>query len=222
MKRRDWPSAVTKLLSIGWTFLLVATGPSIAQETMFITGDNVGIGTDTPSEKLHVKDGNLLIEQAGAVTAELEFSANGFAWEIKNNPNTGRLTYFSPGGGAITAPFKFDRQAQENLFRVGVVAGDTVDINGKLVINGTDVTPDYVFDPDYPLESIEEHAAMMWQNRRLPALPGAEKDREEGVNVLAQSMAILEELEKAHIYIAQLNETIKELQAEVAQLKQQR
>ena len=138
--------------------LATAATAGSAQETMFVTGDKVGIGTDTPAEKLHVRDGNLTIEQSGAVTAQLKFAANGFSWQIKNNKNTGRLTFFSPGGGAATASFKFDRQAQENLFRVGVVAGDTVDINGRLVINGTDVTPDYVFDPDYPLESIEEHA----------------------------------------------------------------
>lgn len=200
---------------------LGTVAPGSAQETMFVTGDKVGIGTDTPAEKLHVKDGNLSIEQSGPVTAQLLFAANSLSWEIKLNQNTGRLTFFSPGGGASTASFKFDRQAQENLFRVGVVASDTVDINGKLVVNGTDLTPDYVFDPDYPLESIEEHAELMWANRRLPALPGARKDAEEGVDVVQQSMAILEELEKAHIYIAQLNASIKELRAEVERLKQQ-
>ncbi len=208
---------------LGFTglLMLVSATAGLAQDVVSVTGDKVGIGTSTPAEKLHVLDGNLTVEQSGAVSSILELSANSKSWEVKVNKNTGRMTFFSPGGGATTASFKFDRQAQENLFRVGVLAGDTVDINGKLVINGTDVTPDYVFDPAYPLESIEQHAELMWKNQRLPALPGAKRDEEEGVDVLRHSMAVLEELEKAHIYIAQLNSAVKELQAEIARLKQQ-
>ncbi len=214
------PHIVVLLGFVGVLTLTTAVA-GLAQETMYIDGNNVGIGTNTPAEKLHVRDGNLSVEQSGADPVHFGLSSNGESWEIRMNANNGRMTFTSPGGGAATSPFKFDRQAGENLFRVGVMAGDTVDINGKLVINGTDVTPDYVFAPDYPLESIEEHSALMWENRRLPALPGAARDEEDGVDVLQHSMAILEELEKAHIYIAQLNTAVKELQAEVARLKQQ-
>jgi hypothetical protein len=132
------------------------------------------------------------------------------------------LTFFSPGGGALTASFKFARQAQENLFRVGVLAGDTVDINGKLIINGMDITPDYVFEPDYALESIEEHADQMFRFKHLPALAGAAANEEGGVDVVKHQFGVLEELEKAHIYIAQLNATLEELRAEVAELKKQK
>jgi hypothetical protein len=175
---------------------------------------NIGMGTAVPTEKLHVKDGNLRVEQTATNrTAKIEFATELSSWEIKQNGQTGRLTYFSPSGGASGASFKFDTQAKENLFRIGVRAADTVDINGKLVINGTQVTPDYVFDPDYPLESIEEHAELMWKNKHLPALPGASKN-EEGVDIVQHQYGTLEELEKAHIYISQLNEELKELKSE--------
>ncbi len=168
-------------------------------------------GGSQVEEKLHVKDGNLKIEQTAAATsAILDFATASSSWEIKQNGDTGRLTFFSPGGGAITASFKFARQAQENLFRVGVVAADTVDINGKLVINGSQVTPDYVFDSDYRLESIEEHAEFMWKNKHLPALPGAAANEKGGVDIVSHQYGTLEELEKAHIYISQLNEQLKQ------------
>ena len=197
---------------------------ALAQNSMYITPDgDVGFGTDTPTEKVHILDGDLRVEQSDpGISSILKFATEGSEWEIKQNGDTGRLTFFSPGGGAITASFKFDRAAVENLFRVGVVAADTVDINGKLVINGSDVTPDYVFEPEYELESIEEHAKFMWDNKHLPAMKSAQENETEGVNVVAHQYGVLEELEKAHIYIAQMNEVVKELQEEVRRLKEAR
>ena len=185
----------------------------------------VGLGTSVPEQKLHIVDGNLKVEQTGTlVDAIIDFSTQNSGWEIKQNGTTGRLTFFSPGGGAVTASFKFDRAAQENLFRVGILAADTVDINGKLVINGSQVTPDYVFEKDYPLESIEEHSELMWKNKHLPALPGASAN-ENGVDIVSHQYGTLEELEKAHIYISQLNVKLKaqgeELSAQDEKMKNQ-
>ncbi len=182
---------------------------------------HVGLGTQIPQDKLHVLNDNLRIEQANATdNAQLNFIANGNTWEIKNNKDTGRLTFFAPGGGATTASFKFDRQAQENLFRVGVVGGDTVDINGNLVVTGT-ITPDYVFTPEYALESIEDHAAYMWQHQHLPAVQAGKVNAQgQGlINVGARSQGMLEELEKAHIYIEQLHEKATSRDTEIEALK---
>jgi hypothetical protein len=173
-------------------------------------GGLVGVGTNDPAENLHVKDGNFKVEQTDeSVSAVMTLATANSGWEIKQNGITGRMTFFSPGGGATTASFKFDRAAQENLLRVGVLAGDTVDINGKLVINGSNVTPDYVFAEGYNLESIEDHAEFMWKHKHLPALPGAAAN-ENGVDIVGHQYGTLEELEKAHIYISQLDERLKQ------------
>lgn len=63
---------------------------------------------------------------------------------------------------------------------------------------------------DYLIESIESHAEFMWQKKHLPAVPGVQYD-ESGLEVLevgAHRRGILEELEKAHVYIEQHNKTI--------------
>ncbi len=191
----------------GGAIFLIAKGAPGASLWIKDTG-YIGIGTGFPSEKLHVYNGNLRIEQIGADNhATLNFVANGNTWEIKNNKDTGRLTFFAPGGGATTASFKFDRSATENLFRVGVLGASTVDINGDLVVTGTISNPDYVFTQDYALESIDAHAAYMWQHHHLPAV-GAGQINAQGqamVNVATRSQGMLEELEKAHIYIEQLH-----------------
>ncbi len=206
----------------GGAIFLISKGAPDSSLRIKDTG-HIGLGTLFPSEKLHVYNGNLRIEQIGADNhATLNFVANGNTWEIKNNKDTGRLTFFSPGGGATTASFKFDRAATENLFRVGVLGSSTVDINGDLVVTGTLSNPDYVFTPEYALESIDDHAAYMWENKHLPAV-GAGQVNAQGkpmVNVATRSQGMLEELEKAHIYIEQLHGETEALKGEVTALKE--
>ena len=73
------------------------------------------------------------------MNAAISFATADSNWLIQQNGFTGHLTFFSPGGGATIASFKFDRQAQKNLFRLGLRGADIVDINGRLVINGTEL-----------------------------------------------------------------------------------
>ena len=99
-----------------------------------------------------------------------------------------------------------------------------VGTQGSVWVNGVQAHPDYVFEPDYPLESIENHAAFMWREKHLPAVPKAQKDTDgqASVELIAQQGGILEELEKAHIYIATLNEQLKTQQERLEVLEAQR
>ena len=78
---------------------------------------------------------------------------------------------------------------------------------------------DGVFSPDFEVESIEEHAARMWGNSFLPAVgptaPGAP------FNVPEKVGGILNELEKAHIYIEQLHQRNDELEAEQQEVREE-
>ena len=105
--------------------------------------------------------------------------------------------------------------AGSNLVRVS----ETLWVMGKLYV-GTPAmeVPDYVFAPTYKLDSIEEHSKLMWDNKRLPAMPQIEK-AEDGTHVLevaSQQNGLLEELEKAHIYIEQLNIRMKALEQKIS------
>ena len=81
---------------------------------------------------------------------------------------------------------------------------------GSLTTNGPSCSSgcDRVYDPAFERESIEEHAASMWTSRHLPAVgstePGTPMDLSE------KTGGILHELEMAHIYIEQLNDSIKQ------------
>jgi len=103
-----------------------------------------------------------------------------------------------------------------------VSGGDIQVTGGSFIDDGTTLNvPDYVFEPDYKLESIEEHAEYMWQEKHLPAVKSAkELNDSNGYNMAERREQILEELGKAHVYIAQLHDTIKELKAENSETKE--
>lgn len=104
--------------------------------------------------------------------------------------------------------------------RVGIgtqAPAGTLDVNGGIFQRGGVLHADYVFEEGYQLESIEEHSDYMWQERHLKAVPKVSVDENgiESLEIGAHRKGILEELEIAHLYIEQLNERIKALEAKV-------
>ncbi len=94
------------------------------------------------------------------------------------------------------------------------------DVNGTIFQRGSQIHADYVFEPDYELESIGEQAARMWGERHLPAVPPRQTDAEghEIVETGNHQRGILEELEKAHIYIEQLQRRLENRGRQIEEL----
>jgi len=94
-----------------------------------------------------------------------------------------------------------------------------LDVNGKIYQRGAQLHADYVFQPGYDLESIDERGLSMWTNHHLPAVPATTWD-ENGNEVLElgqHQRGILEELEKAHIYILSLHKRLEALESTIGQ-----
>ncbi len=187
-------------------------GQTQAQGVLFVVDDKVGVGTDTPDQEFDV-------EAAGPNVRLTNTGSGGGIFDFRMNANTGRFTFTDDPNG-MRNPFKIGTNADNNLFKVGTTASNQVDITGNLVVTGT-ISPDYVFLPEYELESIEDHATMMWENRHLPAVGAGQTDHKGRglVNVGQRSQGMLEELEKAHIYIEQLNSSLKEKDGQIADLE---
>ncbi|MHC4559480.1 MAG: hypothetical protein ACYTFW_17960 [Planctomycetota bacterium] len=96
-----------------------------------------------------------------------------------------------------------------------------LDVNGSIYQRGSSLHADYVFEPDYQLESIDEHSEFMWMNKHLKAIPKSEVDEggREILEVGAHRKGIVEELEKAHIYIEQLHNRLKKLEEKEAEMQ---
>lgn len=233
------------LMFLGALALIFLTQPAEAQGTLFVEGDSVGIGTATPANLLHVEGttGELRVTSTGTDNKDhatlFLHVAGGFGtqYRIRANNVTGSLEIKEPAGAG--AAMKFRVGAANNSFvvapgdsgfaRVGIgtpnpngASGEhTLDVDGAIFQRGSVLHADYVFEPDYELESIEEHAELMWENKHLPAVPSRTVDENgrEIVEIGAQRVGMLEELEKAHIYIAQLHERNAELAERISRLE---
>ena len=109
-------------------------------------------------------------------------------------------------------------------YRVGIGTTNPqgeLDVNGSIYQRGSVLYADYVFEPDYELESIDKHSEFMWQNKHLKGIPKAKVDEngQEIIEVGAHRKGIVEELEKAHIYIKQLHKQNKALETRLVKLE---
>lgn len=143
-------------------------------------------------------------------------------------------------GTTLGAIFSFDRtnavyrdlNLNDKMFIVGssgnVGIGTTapagkLDVNGSIFQRGVQLFADYVFEPSYTIESIKDHAAFMWNNKHLPAVGARQVDEQgrEFVEIGARMRGMLEEIEKAHIYISTLNDSIAQKDTELSKLAKQ-
>jgi hypothetical protein len=197
--------------------------PNAPTSSIFVEGTtgDIGLGTESPDAPLDIqRSSNPRLRLTNTQ------SGTGNIWEITSADNSGRLNFTNVTNGNI--PIKVDDLASNNLLKLGLNGTpNRVDITGSLFINNIDNSnPDYVFEPEYNLESIEEHASYMWKNKHLPAVgPGVDDENGKAIiNVANRSQGILEELEKAHLYIEQLHMRInneKESRLEVNNKQQQ-
>ncbi len=184
-------------------------------------GGNVGIGDSSPDASLNVErsDGSaqVLIEETnGTQTGRdmLVLTNNGNPQIRLNNEGSVNLSWTIGAGSNFTV--KNDS---------GTVVS-RLSPTGDLIINGSITTAggvcgggcDLVFDPETKIESISEHALLMWTNSYLPAVgPTVENTP---INLTQKTGGMLNELEKAHIYIEQLHKRLGKVEVEHTELKQ--
>lgn len=160
---------------------------------------DIGLGTDSPSEKLEIRDsGNVRF----AMTA---IGGDADTWVF--NHNAGQNAFIINYADSPTAVSEFKLSQ----------AGDLT-ISGSLTTQGTTCSGgcDAVFTPEYDLPSIEEHAEAMWKNKFLPGV--GQTIENEPFNLTVKTGGMLNELEKAHIYIEQLHNRLEKLEAKMAKV----
>ena len=83
------------------------------------------------------------------------------------------------------------------------VSGGDIRVKGGLFIDdGTSLSaPDYVFEEDYPLMSIEELSQYIAQEKHLPGVPTAQEITDGGLNLSEFQMTLLEKIEELTLYV---------------------
>lgn len=198
---------------------------------------NVGIGTTTPNGPLHVESGMSIANsghfdnrEAPLVVGDADGDGSGACLLIDGNQIEQATGYklsinaISPedvvmvvGGGDVgigtnTPAYKLD------------VNGD-INVSGSYNVkkNGVNYShPDYVFEPDYKLMSLDDLKKYVTTHKHLPNVISADEVRaNDGFKLDELLIQMLEKIEEQTLYILQLEEKTKEvneLKAEVAQL----
>lgn len=200
---------------------------AMAQGVLYVNNNKVGIGVPLPEFLLHL----VRADGGGAgFKVETQNAVANVNWFFQQNPVTGAflITPFEGGFAPLQVfPGPGDLIQGTMVLRSGRVGIGTnapvgkLDVNGAIYQRGAVLHADYVFDDEYQLESIDEHAKYMWEKKHLPAVGGAtySEDGTAYVELGQRSRAVLEELEKAHIYIDQLHSRLTTKEAELADMQ---
>jgi hypothetical protein len=189
---------------------------------------NVGLGTANPNLRLEAKaSGAGLPASSGTVpTGIARFSQGAGVGVIDFGFGGAAGTGWIQATDSSNLANTFGLLLNPNGGNVGIGTASPLgklDVNGSIFQRGAVLFADYVFEPTYTLESIEDHAAFMWDNKHLPSV-GARKVDEQGreiVEIGARMRGLLEELEKAHIYISTLNTRVTERDEQLTKLERQ-
>ncbi|MFZ5964894.1 hypothetical protein ACOXXX_18270 [Thalassococcus sp. BH17M4-6] len=192
--------------------------PGADSNSLVIDNDNnVGVGILDATAAVHIN------RTTGGALDAVKIVNNGGSFITMENTSTGKSWFFTHENNA---PNRFLLSHSSTGLVMTLTEGGDMVLTGDLTTTGAvcGAGCDRVFDADYPLPSISEQAAMMFENRHLPNVGPTDEDGP--FNVTQKVAGMLNELEKAHIYIATLNDRLAEqdralaaLRAEVAALK---
>ena len=86
-------------------------------------------------------------------------------------------------------------------------------------VNGTTLNvPDYVFEPSYQLRTLEEVDAFITEHRHLPDMPSQQEVAEAGLDMTDMQLRLLRKVEELTLYAVKQQETIAQLEREIAAL----
>ena len=79
--------------------------------------------------------------------------------------------------------------------------------------------PDYVFEPEYQLRTLEETETYIIANKHLPEVPSAKEMEANGVELGEMNMLLLKKIEEITLHQIELTKIIKQQQKEIDNLK---
>ena len=190
---------------------------------------NIGIGTESPSEKLHV-DGSILIngEDKGLIIDEGSNRRVGFMkytgreagiWRVPNQRfEIGRVNNSLQTPSGFTTDLVIDGNGKvgigvvptpNSMYRLFVEDGI---VTRDVLVTAVPNFPDYVFDDEYDLMSIYELEKFIYSKRHLPDIPSKnEVEQAQGFEIGEMQVNLLKKIEELTLYIISLQKQLDEL-----------
>jgi len=178
-----------------------------------------------------------------AIPASLEFFGTDFNADATNFE---RLVLFAKGSGnssyvlrtdangtGTVQPLQLTTEGNTGIFIAsdGNVGINTTSPASALSVDGTifstevkvksDVTvPDYVFEDNYDLMSLEEVEAYVKENKHLPEIPSASEIEAEGGMLMSEmTLGLLKKVEELTLHMIEMKKENEELQKRIEQLE---
>jgi len=173
------------------------TGAGYDYALFLANSNNVGIGTKNPTARLDVA--GALKAASASITGAL-------------SANSATISGISNLNGNVTVGTT-SQQAQLDVN--GTVNAKSANIAGKIKTKEVQVTlagwPDYVFNKDYNLLTLNEVEQFIAENSHLPNVPSAAQVEANGINLGEMNAILIQKVEELTLYILNLQKQINEL-----------
>jgi hypothetical protein len=158
----------------------------------------VGIGDSFPDCKLSVADRAKITGRTDGQEALIVDQAQG----------TGSIADFRQGGAS-----KFNIANNGDVTAVGAFAA------ASITTKVWSVAPDYVFEKDYKLASLEHVEKYVDENKHLPGIPSAGEIKNKGLDLAEMNMKLLRKVEELTLYSIKQEKRISELSARMEKVE---
>ena len=213
------------------------------------SSDKVGVGTSSPSEKLHIngairgneQNGALKIKTSGGYLVagpknsgwcHMETDRNEFYFNKPIFINSGKLVSYSTADLQLCTgeSGNHDKNVRITIKNSnGNVGIGTTNPSSKLAVNGkitakeVEITltgwPDYVFGENYSLLPVKKLEEYIKENKHLPGIPSEQEVLENGVQVGDMYSNLLEKIEELTLYIIEQDKNTSELLEKITYLE---
>lgn len=206
-------------------------GPS---NGLAVSGD-VGVGTTTVGSKLQVNGGVAIGYSASTAAPENGLTVNGTVGIGTTNTSFCKLLVQASTSDMLAASISnFNGMAAMNVIsnsnygatmmvsnqnEGGTAASfnGNVDISGALKINNWSIeAPDYVFEKDYKLPTLNTVENHIITEKHLPGVPSAAEMKKNGVDLSQMNMTLLQKVEELTLYVIEQNKKIEALEKKVS------